>query len=151
MLTVFRVLFYQLLIVTIIVSCVFLYSPVYWGHTFAILEKAYKNIFHQVEYDDFVRSELCSIGRARCAREIFDALSLPENVTIVKERIFAEEWYQAILTIENADGSSSEILYSVRIHWKPWEYYYKYNEIKNKSDNDKYNLDSDYNNRWTRP
>lgn len=120
-LTIFRTIFYQMLLLWAGFSVGFMMNPEYWGNKAPIVQQSMKNIFYPVEYNDEVKEFLVNIGRSR----IF--LGLPPHATnfkILEDAMISDEQYMADYEYFADDERVVVRGYITKINWKPWEYDY---------------------------
>lgn len=125
--TIIRTLFYQFLILFVGVSVGFIANAEYVGWKSAIVAKSYRHIFFPVQFDDRVEAFVQELGRMRLSQQLTGHPFGDLSDVIVDERVWGEEYYDALYKDPTKAGQEDEIqLFSTRVRWKPWEYYYEY-------------------------
>jgi len=120
LITVFRTLFYQFLLIVVGLAIGFTLNAEYIGWKSSIVAQSFNNIFFPVEFDQDVCRKLKGWGAFR----IWAELDRPTNFKILEDGLAAEEFYIAKISYTNSNGKTITDIKSTRIRWKPWEYYY---------------------------
>lgn len=118
--TVFRTIFYQLLLIFTGLSIGFIINAEYVGFKSPVLGRSINNIFFPIEFDEDVLVNLKKWG----AMQLWILNGEPYNFEIIEEAVLAEEWYWAKFKYRDENKIERIKIDSVRIRWKPWEYYY---------------------------
>lgn len=121
--TVCRTLFYQYLLLIIGFSTGFYFNAEWIGFKSPILCRSFNNIFFPVRFNDDVLSNIKNWG----AFKLWALNDYPENFNIIEDAVSAEEWYVAKFSYTDNKGIKHTNIDSIRIRWKPWEYYYEDN------------------------
>ena len=121
LLTVFRTLFYQFLLLFVGLSVGFIANAEYIGWKSSIISRSVSNIFFPVVYDETQVRRIKDWG----AFKLWGSLNMPEGFKVIEEAILAEEWYWCKFSFKDSNGETVTKIDSVRIRWKPWEYYYE--------------------------
>ena len=118
--TVCRTVFYQFFLLFVGLSIGFIVNVEYVGVTSPILFNSYNNIFNRVQFDDpGVLEWLYGIGQFK----LYAFENRPENFEVIEEAMCAEEWYWCKYRYTE-NGEEKINIKSLRIRWKPWEYYW---------------------------
>lgn len=83
------------------------------------LHMSYLNHFHQLTYEQALPM-LKRIGAFR----IWGMSNFPKGFKVLEEAIAAEEWYWCKYQYTDHNGNLKIRIESIRLRWKPWEYYY---------------------------
>jgi hypothetical protein len=124
-----RSIFYHWFAVFVGISIGFLCNTQYVGEKYVIVERSIRNIFFPIKYDENVEAFVKNAGRMR----LWALLDCPEHFEIIDELVKGEEHYWAVYKIIDSKGKEIKDIGSVRVKWKTWEYYYKLDEILDKS------------------
>ena len=117
-----RTLFYQFLLLFVGVSIGFITNAEYVGWKFPLLERSMNNIFFPIDFEDEgVLQWLYNQGRFK----VYCFNDYPANFEVIEEAMSAEEWYWVKYSYTDKDDNTRVNIDSVRIRWKPWEYYYE--------------------------
>jgi hypothetical protein len=126
---VLRSLIYPWFILFIGFSIGFICNSEWFGYKYVLVERSVRNIFFPIQYDERVEEWVKSNGRLR----LWASLECPKNFEIIDEFVKGEEHYWAVYKTKNSEGKEIKDIGSVRVKWKTWEYYYKLDEILDKS------------------
>ena len=126
---VLRSLIYPWFILFIGFSIGFICNSEWVGCKYVIVEKSIRNIFFPIKYDERVEQWVKDTGRLK----LWSSLDCPQYFEIIDEFVKGEEHYWAIYKMKNREGKEIKDIGSVRVKWKTWEYYYKLDEILDKS------------------
>jgi hypothetical protein len=86
------------------------------------MERSFNNIFNPVaKYNKNIENYVKKLGALRFVADH----GFPANFKILEEEVIDEEFYVAKFKFTDKDGKIVEIKDSVRIRWRPWEYYYQ--------------------------
>jgi len=121
--TICRTLFYQYLLLVVGFTVGFYFNAEWVGLKGTILKQSFKNIFYPVKFNEDVLSNLKSWG----AFKLWGFRSYPNNFQIIEDAVLAEEWYWAKFSYTDERGNKRTEIDSVRLRWKPWEYYFEDN------------------------
>lgn len=121
--TVCRTLFYQYLLLIVGFSLGFYLNAEWVGFKSPILCRSFNNIFFPVRFNDDVLSKIKDWG----AFKLWALRNYPNNFKIIEDAVSAEEWYVAKFSYTDHKGMERTEIDSIRIRWKPWEYYYEDN------------------------
>lgn len=124
-----RSLLYPWFILFIGFSIGFICNSEWVGYKYVLVERSIRNIFFPINYDERVEEWVKSNGRLK----LWSSLDCPEHFEVIDEFVKGEEHYWAIYKIKNREGKEIKDIGSVRVKWKTWEYYYKLDEILDKS------------------
>lgn len=119
--TVFRTLFYQFFILFIGISIGFISNPEWFGLKTNIIAHSFENIFYQIKFDKDVCNNLKKWG----AFKIWSKNYMPNDFTVIEEGLLAEEIYVLKYSYTDNKGKKQINIDSIRLRWKPWEYYYE--------------------------
>ena len=117
---VFRIIFYQYMLLFIGLSLGFIVNAEYVGYKSAIISKSIAHIFYPTAYTEEVVKNLKSFG----SWKLYALNNYPNNFTVLEDAILAEEWYWCKFQYTNNHGQKMTDIQSTRLRWKPWEYYY---------------------------
>lgn len=118
--TVFRTLFYQYFLVFIWFSLGFYFNAEWIGFKGQILYRSFNNIFFPIQYNESSLSDIKKIGSFK----LWNFYNRPNDFFIIEDAVLDEEWYYAKFTYTDYNNKKQTEIDSVRIRWKPWEYYY---------------------------
>jgi hypothetical protein len=124
-----RSLIYPWFILFIGFSIGFICNSEWFGYKYVLVERSVRNIFFPIKYDERVEEWVKSNGRLR----LWSSLECPEYFEIIDEFVKGEEYYWAIYKTKDNQSKEIKDIGSVRVKWKTWEYYYKLDEILDKS------------------
>lgn len=143
LITVFRTLFYQFLLVFIGISIGFIANAEWVGYKSCMVERSIKNIFFPIEYND----ETCQKIKNWGAFKIYSFNNYPNNFKIIEEGLLGEEFYIAKFEYVDHLGKKQQKIQNTRVRWKTWEYYYE--EVNTQSNEDflEYLANGDLNSR----
>ena len=115
-------MFYQFLILFVGVSIGFITNAEYVGWKFPLLEKSINNIFFPIDFEDEgVLEWLYGQGQFK----VYCFNDYPRDFKVIEQAMSAEEWYWIKYSYTDDDGNTKINIDSIRIRWKPWEYYYE--------------------------
>lgn len=117
---VIRTLFYQLLLICILFSSLFILNPSWFGKKYVLVERSIYNIFFPVEYDQDVEDYVKLMGSLR----IWTELNYPSGFKVIEDRIVNKEFYKAIVTYLDSSGQTKTEFKMTRVRWQTWEYHY---------------------------
>ena len=118
---VFRTLFYQLLLLFIGGSIGFISNAEWVGWKYPVVSNSISNIFFPIDFEDpGVLQWLYGNGRLK----VFGLMGKYRDLEVIEEAMLAEEWYWVKFSYTDDNGNTKTDIQSVRIRWKPWEYYY---------------------------
>jgi len=121
LLTVFRTLFYQFLLITIGLTLGFVLNAEYVGWKSHMISRSFVNIFYPIQYNDDINQNLKNWG----AFKMWVQYGSPPDFKIIEHAIAAEEFYWAKFSYTNEQGKTVTQIDNSRLRWKPWEYYYE--------------------------
>lgn len=121
--TVFRTIFYQFLVLFVGISIGFIFNAEWVGWNSEPLKKSINNILFPIEFDETVCNNIKKYGRSK----IYCLENYPKNFSILEDAIFGEEFYICKFQYEDSSGKMVEKISSIRVRWKPWEYYWNNN------------------------
>ena len=121
--TVCRTLFYQYLLLAVGFSVGFYFNAEWLGYKSPILNRSFNNIFFPVRFNDDTLAKIKNWG----AFKLWSLRNYPDNFEIIEDAVLAEEWYCAKFSYTDNMGVKRNDVESIRIRWKPWEYYYENN------------------------
>ncbi len=124
--TVFRTLFYQLLLLFAGISIGFISNPQWFGWKSNLIARSFNNIFFPVKFDADVCSNIKSWGRFK----LYVMNGNPRDFEVIEESVLGEEFYVLKYSYTDEDGKKQINIDSIRIRWKPWEYYYEWTEVQ---------------------
>ena len=139
---VYRTLFYQFFLLFVGLSVGFILNAEYIGMKSRIISQSINNIFFPIKYTEEVNTQLKNFG----AFKLWAIKGYPHDFKIIEEAIAAEEWYWAKYSYVS-NGKLIIDIDSVRLRWKPWEYYY--HEDKSTEELNEYFLYGDLNSKET--
>jgi hypothetical protein len=122
--TITRTLVYQFLLIFTSVSVGFIANAEYVGWKSMLISRSFQHIFFPVKYDENVEQFVLDLGRMRLATALFGHPYADVSAVISEERVWGEEFYDALYRDPNNDGKIE--FYQTRVRWKPWEYYYEF-------------------------
>ena len=118
---VFRTLFYQLLLLFIGGSIGFISNAEWVGWKYPVVSNSISNIFFPIDFEDpGVLQWLYGNGRLK----VFGLTGEYRDLEVIEEAMLAEEWYWVKFSYTDGNGNTKTDIQSIRIRWKPWEYYY---------------------------
>jgi hypothetical protein len=116
---VIRTFFYQLFLLFVLCSVVFITMPEQVGFRSMTLYMSYINHFHPISFERALPL-LKRMGEFRT----WAGLGYPEDFKVIDDAMAAEEWYWCKYQYTNSKGIVVTEISSIRLRWKPWEYYY---------------------------
>ena len=117
-----RSVFYPWFILFIGFALGFIINAEWCGIKMMIMERSFNNIFNPVaKYNKNIENYIKKLGALRFVADH----GFPANFKILEEEVIDEEFYVAKFKFTDKDGKIVEIKDSVRIRWRPWEYYYQ--------------------------
>lgn len=114
-----RTFFYQLFLLFFLGSVVFITIPETVGFRFMTLHMSYLNHFHPITFERALPM-LKAVGQFR----IWGMNGYIKDFKVLEEAVAAEEWYWCKYQYTDNNGNKKIGIESLRIRWKPWEYYY---------------------------
>ena len=122
LITVCRTLFYQFLLLFVVISIGFIVNAEWVGWKYPIVQNSFYNTFYPIDFEDEgVLNFLYGRGRLK----IFGVLGKYKDVEIIEEAMAAEEWYWVKFSHIDENGNRKIEIQNIRVRWKPWEYYYE--------------------------
>jgi len=121
LLTVFRTLFYQFLLITIGLSIGFALNAEYVGWKSSIATESFTKIFNPTEFDQ----DICNKVKNWGAYKIWAELERPQKFEIIQDGLLNEEFYIGKFKYLNAQNKEETNIISTRVRWKTWEHYYE--------------------------
>ncbi len=128
--TVFRTLFYQFLILFAGISIGFISNPEWLGWKSGIIAQSFQNIFFPVKFDSDVCANLKSWGRFK----LYVKNNQPKEFEVIEEALLGEEIYVLKYSYVDENNKKQTNIDSIRLRWKPWEYYYELSPIQTDED-----------------
>jgi len=126
--TIIRTLFYQYFLLFVGVSIGFIANAEYVGWKSIIVERSFRNIFFPIKYDEKVEQFVINFGRMRLSMLLFGHPGGDLTGILTDERVWGEEYYDALYKDPNNDDKIE--FYQTRVRWKPWEYYYEWHSSR---------------------
>lgn len=124
--TVLRTLFYQFFLLFVGMSIGFIVNPEWFGWKSNLVTKSFNNIFFPVKFDSDVCNNIKSWGRFK----LYIQNNMPKDFEVVEESVLGEEFYVLKYSYTDNSGKKQITIDSIRIRWKPWEYYYEWAEVR---------------------
>ena len=116
-----RTLFYQFLLLFVGISIGFITNAEWVGWKYPVITRSFNNIFNPIHFEDpGVLQWLYGHGRLK----VFGLKGKYPDVEVIEEAMLAEEWYWVKFSYTNPKGNTVTDIKSVRLRWKPWEYYF---------------------------
>lgn len=124
--TVFRTLFYQVLLLFVGCSIGFILNAEWVGIKSLILERSMSNIFFPTEYDEQMERWVKGWGSFK----VYSLKNQPDEFEVIDENVYYnEEWYWCRFKYRDKDGKIKFDEGTTRVRWKTWEYYYDHEVI----------------------
>lgn len=121
LLAVFRTLFYQFFLLFVGLTIGFLCNTDYIGWKTNLISQSFNNIFFPVKFDADVCNNLKNWGRFK----LYVRNNTPKNFDVIDEAMLGEEIYVLKYSYTDNKGKKQIDIDSIRLRWKPWEYYYE--------------------------
>ena len=116
-----RTLFYQFLLLFVGASIGFITNAEWVGWKYPVVSNSISNIFFPIKFEDpGVLQWLYGNGRLK----VFGLTGKYRNVEVIEEAMLAEEWYWVKFSHTDKNDNNVTDIKSVRVRWKPWEYYF---------------------------
>ena len=126
---VLRSIIYPWLILFVGFSIGFICNSEWFGCKYVLIERSILNIFFPIQYNEQVESFIKQAGAMR----LWSSLNCPDEFIIIDDLVKGEEFYWAVYTYKDKNGKITKDIGNIRVKWKTWEYYYKLDEIVDRS------------------
>lgn len=128
LITVFRTLFYQFLLIFIGLSIGFICNAEWFGIKSLLINRSVNNIFFPLDYEN--DQQLRSFVKSWGSYKVYVLKGSPKGFEIIDDNVYYnEEWYWCRFKYIDDKGNNCFDEGSVRVKWKTWEYYYDYNVL----------------------
>lgn len=128
--TVCRTLFYQILLLFTGLSIGFICNAEWVGWKSNVVAKSFGNIFFPIQFDE----DLCVKLKNWGSFKLWSFENRPKDFKIIEDGLLGEEFYVCKFQYKDSKGKTVEKIESVRLRWKPWEYYYEFGETWDEED-----------------